>query len=511
MPFRNPTTTLPGSAITGPIDGGQLIPGSVAGPALAPGGVTFPNLESAIMAALSQKWWDFGDGAAKWTKQGTPTIVSVPVADGSAGVAMRVSGYAIMWRPDIMVPFDPNALYRISVTVRQTVAGSSTANQRVYFGAAGFAADRATFVNNTGANSSGSQAYCAARGTNLTAGGPWQTFTGYIKGYAATTGDAGPNPSVLAPMAVHPSVRYLSPLLYLNYTGGTGVAEVDTVSIEVVPTGPVDGAVHIMPGTVIADRLSADAIDGKTVTGLVMNTGELNGVQINGVDIIGTSTVTGAVVQTAASGPRLVMSATGLAVRDAGSNLVAAIVPEDTTGRSAFVTYDTRFGKEYYGALTAGDLRLGVEGVTTEETEAFVSYSSLGGGLYELLLSSGSEAVDVSPGQIHLYSADADGAGNARIHLGADQVDVAGVLTAKNIKSGRASVTTVANTPTPYNVTGLGLSGTNFRALATASSTVSGTSVLGVGTTNPTADAVTLWVTRVNTGPTTVDYLVIGD
>lgn len=312
MAFRNPTHTLPASAIRGQIPGhqidGPLNPGTVDGPAIAPGGVTLPALENAIMAALSQKWWDFGGDATKWARQGTPTITSVTTPDATTGVAMRVAGYSIMWRPDVMIPFDSRALYRVSATVRQTVAGINTAQQRVFIGLAGFAADKTTFVNINGQNISGSQAYAAARGVNLTAGGGWQTFTGYVQGYAPATGDAGPNPSMLAPMAVHPSVRYVSPLMFLNYTGGTGTVEVDTVTVEVIRASPVDGAVQIIPGTIIADRFAADAFDGKTMTAVTMNAAVMNGATVNGINVTGTSTVTGATVQTSAAGNRVELS-----------------------------------------------------------------------------------------------------------------------------------------------------------------------------------------------------------
>jgi hypothetical protein len=332
MAFRNPVHTIPASSIrgqipgsqidgpvdlawsadtvTGPVDGGQVTPGSLPGGALAPGGITFTQLEQAIMEGIGQKWWDFGGSASKWTKLGgtTPLFTSEPLADASGGTAMRAVGYGILWRPDILIPYDPRVLYRVSFTVRQTVAASVTANQRVYLGLMGVAADRVTLVNTTGANSSSNQAYCAARSFNLTTGAGWTTFTGYVQGYGTTAGDSGPNNSLLTPMALHPSVRYVSPLMFLNYTGGTGTQEIDSVSIEVVPTGPVNGGVHIVPGTIIGDRFSADAFDGKTMTAVTMNTAQLNAATVNGVTITGTSTVTGATVQTAASGNRVAMS-----------------------------------------------------------------------------------------------------------------------------------------------------------------------------------------------------------
>lgn len=332
MAFRNPIRSLPASSIigpipgsqisgpvasatsatsavsvTGPIDGTQVTLGSLPGPAVATGSLTYSQLTKSIVNAIGQKWWDFGDSASRWTWQGTPTVTSQNVADASGGTVMRIAGYGILWRPDVLVPFDPRSLYRVSVTARQTVAGADTSQQRVYFGLAGLAADRTTFVNVSGANSTSSQAYCAARNVNLTAGAGWQTWTGYVKGWAASTGDAGPNNDLRTPMKLHPGVRFITPILYANYSSGTGTMEVDSVSIEIVNTGAVDGTVNVIPGTIVADTLAADAIDGKTITGVTVNAAQLNGASIDGVTITGTSTVTGATVQTSDTGPRVVV------------------------------------------------------------------------------------------------------------------------------------------------------------------------------------------------------------
>jgi hypothetical protein len=94
-----------------------------------------------------------------------------------------------------------------------------------------------------------------------------------------------------------------------------------------------------------------------------------------------------------------------------------------------------------------------------------------------------------------------------------DQVTVIGSLYADNYRTGRVSITpSTANTPTSLTITGLGMGGSGaVRAYATASTTVPGTSVTGVGTSSANRDGVTLWVTRTNTAATFVEYLLIGD
>jgi hypothetical protein len=49
MAFRNPITSLPGSAITGPINGAQLTPGSVAGTALAADSIDGKTITGAVI------------------------------------------------------------------------------------------------------------------------------------------------------------------------------------------------------------------------------------------------------------------------------------------------------------------------------------------------------------------------------------------------------------------------------------------------------------------------------
>lgn len=257
-------TTINGASITtGTIDASKVAVANLDASAIKAGTISVDRLSVGLQGSTGQKFYDFGDSASKWLGSGPGTMTTVAVADAqSGGSVMRCVGYVQgAYRPDIKIPFDPNVTYRVSARVRQTVAnGTPGTNQKLYAGVAGLAADGVTFVNTAGANSTSSQFYAAVNSQDLTAGAGWVTYTGYIKGTSASpTGSA--KPSANAPGQLHTGVRYITPILYLNYTGGTGTAEVDMFAIEVVESGSVQ-----------ASNIIAGAVDGQTITGAVLRT-----------------------------------------------------------------------------------------------------------------------------------------------------------------------------------------------------------------------------------------------
>lgn len=86
--------------------------------------------------------------------------------------------------------------------------------------------------------------------------------------------------------------------------------------------------------------------------------------------------------------------------------------------------------------------------------------------------------------------------------------NVGNILTAGNIAAGRTTITpSAANVPTSVNVTGLTLKGTTVRVIATPSTAVPGSQVLGVGVTNQATNGFTMWLTRNNTNATSIDWI----
>ena len=167
----------------------------------------------------------------RWTGySGSGELSLVSVSDAGSGAAvLRVgdnSGNDQAWLiHDANIAFDPTALYRIKSRIRRT-AGTGT----VYVGLAGVAADGTSFVNRSGSNSYSNQHYFAAAGA--APGSSWTEYTGYVRGTAAsgTGGSAVTDPN--APGVMHEDVRYIRPLVIVNYSGAAGTTEVDFVSVE---------------------------------------------------------------------------------------------------------------------------------------------------------------------------------------------------------------------------------------------------------------------------------------
>lgn len=473
----------------------KLAVNSVTAEKILAGSVSAQALTVGIAQSIVTKLTDTMADSSIWVRAAeTGTYVTVTgVTDAVAGsTVMQVSGPASMERAE-NIPFDAAALYRVTVRLRTTTAPTA-GSPLVYLGLTGVAADGTTRVNTAGAAVLGVQHYVAAAALSIPASTTWTTLTGYIQGTAATgTATAAPDPRT--PGKAHANVRYIRPLLRLLNGATGGVMQVDQVTVETVPTGVVN-SVNIANGAVTADAIAANAITGKTITG---------------------GTVTGATIQTATTGSRIVLDTNHLAALDSGSNMIAEFDPADSTGRCAFKTYDTRFGLEYYGALTAGDLRFGIAEETSPGDEGFMSYSSLGSNGYELLLSSGRQSSSYTPARLSLYASDSASANNSEIYLDATSTNVVGTLTAGNIAFGQTTITpSAAHTPTSttviYNITG-----TSFYGQVTANTTVPGVrtpvgaaGVSGVSVSSATATSMIVWVNRENTTATNINWMVTG-
>lgn len=120
-----------------------------------------------------------------------------------------------------LIPYKANTLYKMTVRIRRT-AGSGT----VYVGMAGVAADGTTWVNTAGINTAMSyQHYFVASHIN-----PPTTFTiytGYLLGWGS------PNGGVSGGFyRAHADVRYIRPLIIVNYANAAGTNDIDFVEIE---------------------------------------------------------------------------------------------------------------------------------------------------------------------------------------------------------------------------------------------------------------------------------------
>ncbi|MFI6142337.1 hypothetical protein ACIBCC_29620 [Streptomyces griseus] len=231
-----------------------------------------PTAWSVLQKAATAKW-EHLDGV-----QDAPTGRTVGQATGIAAVRGRVQ-----------VPYDPDVLYRVSARVR-TVTPAASGADTLFIGVAGVAADGVTLVNRLGAASHSSQHHFAALNNSLPSSSGWVTYVGYLRGRVAPGAQAsyGVFSDPRAPGQVHADVRFITPMLWLNYgagsTSGSGVMQVDAVTVEALKTGVVDGtnlvigsvaAGHLAADSVIAGKVAADAIGAREILAEAIGVNEL--------------------------------------------------------------------------------------------------------------------------------------------------------------------------------------------------------------------------------------------
>lgn len=244
----------------GKIANGAVLLNTLAGPLADTVGIRYTDLFRdpnawAQLSASGGGTWDIDE-----TATGTPSGGGKLVATGEVQVASKA-----------LIPQDSDTLYRVLVRVRATAqdpAGPAT----VYLGVVGVAQDGVTLVNRAGAASNTTQHYaCSSGGTLATADG-WKTYVGWIQGHSAPgdTAPAGPATDPRSPEVTHANVRYLRPMVWLNFGRNTSaVMEAEAVTVEAVRTGVV-GSTNLISGSVTAGAIAADAVTaGKIATDAV--------------------------------------------------------------------------------------------------------------------------------------------------------------------------------------------------------------------------------------------------
>jgi hypothetical protein len=293
---------------------------------------------------------------------------------------------------------------------------------------------------------------------------------------------------------------------------------------------PVVARVQIGDGAITAEKLAADAINGKVVTG--------------------------ALIRTAAEGRRLALDPDGAGTGVGALEMYSGHPSEGGPGRlHADVSGDTTSSGEITTMTDPGDLgayvRLSSPHVGSDSASLTLESATptQGGGfrISNHVLSrvhiKASGPSDGSQAFMELYASDlstspggggfshyratgksveikatssATGLSSALSILAegisaSSGLDVAKILTAGNFRWGATRITpTAADTPTSVAVAVPPMSGTEFAGFATALSTVPGTSMKGVSVSGLSATGLTVWLTRSTTVSTTVFWLLIG-
>ncbi|MEU0171594.1 hypothetical protein ABZ214_40140 [Streptomyces iakyrus] len=271
--------------------------------------------------------------------------------------------------------------------------------------------------------------------------------------------------------------------------------DTNSVTASKIQAGAIDAA-HIKAGAITAEKLDANAINGKTITG--------------------------ATIQTASDGPRLVLSASRL--RAIGTN--GSSIGMEPNAAYPYIYWSSVDGSNQAFVNVSGsasDANIGINSGSFTDADDSVSYrwrTFFGNDFFaaERITVKGAQPVG---GRLFLNKSSAylqSGPGGGSLSLAdktatvsAPTIRAAGVLKADNIAIGTTTITPVPNKPTSVTLTGGLIKGANHRAFVTPVTSVPGDQVLGVGVTGVSASGLTIWLHRSNSTKTSVNWMIMGE
>ncbi|MFF0009577.1 hypothetical protein ACFYQT_39985 [Streptomyces tibetensis] len=232
---------------------------------IADGAVLLNTLGGPLGDTASQRYADYFRDAAAWAQlsssSGGTWSINTAATDTPSGGGKLIATGDVQLASKALIPQDSDTLYRVMVRVRATAQDPSGV-ATIYLGVVGVAEDGVTLVNRTGANSNTAQHYCCTAGGSLGTADGWKTYTGWIQGHSATeaTAPSGPATDPRGPELTHADVRFLRPMVWLNFGKSTAaVMEVEAVTVEAIRTGVV-GSTNLISGSVTAGAIAADAV-----------------------------------------------------------------------------------------------------------------------------------------------------------------------------------------------------------------------------------------------------------
>ncbi|WP_440207338.1 TipJ family phage tail tip protein [Acinetobacter oleivorans] len=188
------------------------------------------SLSSTLSNATSSISMNAGNSLSDWTLFNAPgEYAIVAQADGQAGRVIQLgnnAGNDMVWmHPNNFIPFDATKTYRLRARYRRRSGAGS-----VYIGVSQKTPDKALYVTtgNTLANDMGSSNY--AVNAQTPAFDQWQEVVAYFKG--RSSGAATGSGSQASPRTISQQAGFITPMLIANYTGQTGIVELDYLILE---------------------------------------------------------------------------------------------------------------------------------------------------------------------------------------------------------------------------------------------------------------------------------------
>lgn len=178
------------------------------------------------VAEISNNWTadvgDFNTDAAFFTDEGHLTGTQVYRKGNNAGND-RVWAHS-----KNLFKYDKNKLYEVEIRYKSTEGTSDL----IYCGLTGFAKDKTTFVNQTGANSFSSQYYITLDTVTTASNDRFVVQRGYISGVYKDSGSYGGQRNIPIHHAyAHKDVRFFAPMFILNHDATAGRTFVDYIKV----------------------------------------------------------------------------------------------------------------------------------------------------------------------------------------------------------------------------------------------------------------------------------------
>ena len=246
------------------------------------------------IAAIDTVMDDMTRDRVKVTGAGTGYYSSTSPVNCVTGTRSFVSNDdgAAYWMPaNILIPFDPSKLYKVTFKIRR----GGVVGGNMFMGVRGYAADQTTPVQTDGASGTNGHFVVASPLAQTAIAASLTDYVGWIKGSAATGTHNG---TIAVPAKMHTSVRYITPYFIVNSGAAAGAGAtiiVDSIKIETIDENGAAlinaGTVKITPGqveisgaTTLADwrqggdvtRIAGGAISANTIDANKLTIGQRN-------------------------------------------------------------------------------------------------------------------------------------------------------------------------------------------------------------------------------------------
>lgn len=125
------------------------------------------------------------------------------------------------------IKYNPKSIYEIEVRIKSSGSGLGTD----YVGFTGYASNKTTKINTSGANSFGSAHYITLKEYDQEGNDEFETYRGYVTGYG-TSGVGEQSNNINQPSAAYDGIKFISPMFLLHHDDVRGITQIDYIVVR---------------------------------------------------------------------------------------------------------------------------------------------------------------------------------------------------------------------------------------------------------------------------------------